>query len=436
MQKLIVHRLGPIEHCELDIKDFMVFTGSQASGKSTIAKSVFFFKNVKNVFYTLLKKRYLLKDTEVMTELSFSDHLLQELRSVFIQIFGSPWNLDESMFVQYYYGVDKLVSVSLANKGTNTEIFIYFSISVSEFVKSVDFSFHEQKAVLTDDLTQAQRELDTFFEDDAEPIYIPAGRSMITLLGAQLNYIYSSMDDMQRKNLDYCTQNYLERVMQIKSAFHQGLPQLVAYALSFAGRKCDPKTLLDAAELMNQILQGQYRNIDGDERLLVSQDRYVKINLASSGQQEALWILNVIIYSLLNDKKSSFIIEEPESHLFPNAQKLMTEFISLASRGGHNQVLVTTHSPYILGALNNLLYANKISKSVDEKQLAEVIPQNRWLDFQNLGAYYIHNGELRACVDTESEAIENEVIDSASADINMDYDKMVLLKEKYTYGKG
>lgn len=432
MQKLIVHRLGPIEHCELDIKDFMVFTGSQASGKSTIAKSVFFFKNIKNVFYSLLRKRYLLKDTEVMTELFFPDYLLQELRSVFIQIFGSPWNMDESMFVQYYYGDDKLVSVSLANKGASTEIFIYLSTSISEFVNSVDCSFQERRAVLTDDLTQAQRELDAFFEDDAEPIYIPAGRSMITLLGAQLNYIYSSMDDMQRKNLDYCTQNFLERVMQIKPAFHQGLPQLIAYALSFTSKKCDQNTLLDAAELMNQILQGQYRNIDGDERLLVAQDRYVKINLASSGQQEALWILNVVIYSLLGDRKSCFIIEEPESHLFPNAQKLMAEFISLASCGGRNQVLVTTHSPYILGAVNNLLYANKISKSVDEKLLEEIIPRNRWLDFQNLGAYYIHNGELQACVDTESEAIENEVIDSASADINMDYDKMVLLKEKYT----
>lgn len=42
MEKLVINQLGPIEHCELEIKDFMVFTGPQVSGKSTIAKSIFF----------------------------------------------------------------------------------------------------------------------------------------------------------------------------------------------------------------------------------------------------------------------------------------------------------------------------------------------------------------------------------------------------------
>lgn len=81
---------------------------------------------------------------------------------------------------------------------------------------------------------------------------------------------------------------------------------------------------------MKQILHGEYRNVDGEERLQLADDRYIKINFASSGQQEAVWILNVVFYYLLNNKKSFFIIEEPESHLFPNAQKLMAEFISLA----------------------------------------------------------------------------------------------------------
>ena len=64
--------------------------------------------------------------------------------------------------------------------------------------------------------------------------------------------------------------------------------------------------------------------MNGEERLQVSEDRYVKINFASSGQKEAVWILNVVFYYLLNNKKTFFIIEEPESHLFPDAQKLMS----------------------------------------------------------------------------------------------------------------
>ena len=41
MEKLIIDRLGPIAHCEIEIKDFLILTGAQATGKSTIAKSIF-----------------------------------------------------------------------------------------------------------------------------------------------------------------------------------------------------------------------------------------------------------------------------------------------------------------------------------------------------------------------------------------------------------
>lgn len=171
---------------------------------------------------------------------------------------------------------------------------------------------------------------------------------------------------------------------------------------------------------------GEYRNVDGEERLQVSQDRYVKINFASSGQQEAVWILNVVFYYLLNNKKTFFIIEEPESHLFPDAQKLMTEFISLAKNGG-NKVLLTTHSPYILGTINNMLYANRISKKVNKSKVEKIMNRLKWLQFEKLSAYYVESGVIRSCLDKEFESIDNEVIDGVSDVINSDYDRMLEL---------
>ena len=179
--------------------------------------------------------------------------------------------------------------------------------------------------------------------------------------------------------------------------------------------------------MIKRILHGEYRNVDGEERLQVAEDRYVKINFASSGQQEAVWILNVLFYYLLNNKKSFFIIEEPESHLFPNAQKMIAEFISLAKNGG-NKILVTTHSPYILGTVNNLLYANRISKEVGEKAVGEIIHPCKWLNFEKLSAYYVETGTIKSCLDEEFQAINNEIIDGASDEINDDYDKMVELR--------
>lgn len=437
MPRLIINQLGPITHCELDIKEVLVFTGAQASGKSTVAKSMFFFKNIKNILYEQLRKEYLLRrgGLEEVLNLTPKNRLMKEVRSNFLQIFGSTWCMDNSMYLMYKYSEETFIRISLKDDPISPNyIWIEFSNDLSDFINSLDrfLCVKEQKTggVSYEDLEVVKNQIEDFFKDDAEPIYIPAGRSMITLLSTQLNYIYSSMDDTQRRNLDYCTQNYLERILKLKPEFSLSLTQMINRNLNLTDKKVDKERVEAAAELINEILQGEYRDIDGEERLQVSEERYVKINFASSGQQESVWILNVLFYNLLNNKKSCFIIEEPESHLFPNAQKLITEFISIASCGGRNQVFVTTHSPYILGTINNLLYANRISRNVDKQKLARIIPKNRWMSYEKMAAYYIEDGRVCSCTDEEFESIENEVIDGASADINEDYDKMVLLKEE------
>lgn len=215
--------------------------------------------------------------------------------------------------------------------------------------------------------------------------------------------------------------------MQLKPSFSNSVQTLIKNKIELTDIKINRESLQQCADLMKQILQGEYRNVDGEERLQMAEDRYVKINFASSGQQEAVWILNVVFYYLLNNKKSFFIIEEPESHLFPNAQKLITEFISLAKNGG-NKILLTTHSPYILGTINNMLYANRISKEVDNAILGKIINPLKWLGFEKMSAYYVESGVIHSCLDEEFEAINNEIIDGASDEINIDYEKMADLR--------
>ena len=215
--------------------------------------------------------------------------------------------------------------------------------------------------------------------------------------------------------------------MQLKPSFSNSIQTLIKNKIELTDTKINRRNLQQCADLMKQILHGEYRSVDGEERLQLDDDRYIKINFASSGQQEAVWILNVVFYYLLNNKKSFFIIEEPESHLFPNAQKLMAEFISLAKNGG-NKILLTTHSPYILGTINNMLYASRISKEVNNSSLGKIINPLKWLNFEKLSAYYVELGVMKSCLDEDFEAIDNEIIDGASDEINTDYDKMVNLR--------
>lgn len=435
MQKMSVHKLGPVDSCELEINDFTVFTGPQVSGKSTVAKSIFFFRNIKNILFSQYKKQSLLNHTtpDDSLNLSLKNRVEREIRSNFLQIFGTTWHMDTSMRLVYYYRKQTFIEVSLRVDSVSPNyIWLEFSEDLKKFIRMLESMLPDgENAVAQDMLDSVKQKIEAFFDDDAEIVYIPAGRSMITLLSTQLNYIYSSMDDTQKRNLDYCTQNYLERILQLKPGFTFSAEQMIQNTMRLTDTKINKQLLFSAVELMKQILHGEYRNVDGEERLQVAENRYVKINFASSGQQEAVWILNVIFYYLLHNRKTYFIIEEPESHLFPNAQKLIAEFISLAKNDGKNQIFITTHSPYILGTINNLLYADRISEYVDRSELCKIISEDKWLSASDITAFFVSDGKVVSCTDMEFGAIENEVIDGASEDINADYEEMVLLKEKY-----
>ena len=95
---IIINQLGPIKHCELLIDDFMVFTGPQSSGKSTIAKCVFYFKSVRNVLLQQLRNQLMLSADRM--DLSIKNRLIRELRSNFLQTFGSTWCMDRDMLMQ------------------------------------------------------------------------------------------------------------------------------------------------------------------------------------------------------------------------------------------------------------------------------------------------------------------------------------------------
>lgn len=428
MAEIIINKLGPIENCELTIDEFMVFTGPQSSGKSTIAKSVFYFKSVRNVIMQLLRRQHIYSEERM--DLSLKNRLIRELRSNFLQTFGSTWCMDKKMYIRYEYTEDVFIEISLRDDPMSPNyIWVTISPELTAFLGQLEVDSYAGDMIADLEFQDAMRQyINEFFDDDYEIVYIPAGRSMITLLSAQLNYVYSMMDDTQRRSIDYCTQNYLERILKMKPYFSASLEQLVKNQKELTDQKINMEVVQQAIYLITKILKGEYRNIEGEERLQLGPGRYVKINFASSGQQEAVWILNVLFYYLIHGEKTYFIVEEPESHLYPDAQKLITEFIALVKNAG-NQVMLTTHSPYILGTLNNLLYANRISNQVDQDRLHQIIYKGEWLDFHNLSSYYARDGVCVPCIDEEFQAIENGMIDGAAEDINRDFDSMLELRE-------
>ncbi len=425
-EKLIIHNLGPMKNCELYIKDYMVFTGQQASGKSTVAKSIFFFKNIKNLLMLLIKKQLFLIESEI--NIPLKDKLIKEIRLNFLQVFGSTWGMPKDMKISYCYDTEEkiFINISLKKDDKNPNyIWIDFSNNLIDKINKLEDMVKTEKHFKNQE--DFKNYINDIFNDEYDIIYIPAGRSMITLLSSQLNYIYSSMEDAQKKSIDYCTQNYLEKILKLKSFFNNTTDNMIKDIMKMTSLKINSNKLNLASNMIKKIFKGDYININGEERLQMENSKgYVKINFASSGQQEVLWILNTLFYHLLNNKKAYFIIEEPESNLFPNAQKAVIEFVSMI-QNSDNKILLTTHSPYVLGTLNNLLYAYDLYNlnNSRKEEINKIIKKEFWINYNNFSSYFLKNGICENCIDEDVRCIKNEVIDEASNIINEEFDMLV-----------
>lgn len=437
MHRLIIKKLGPIEECELECSQFMTLTGFQASGKSTIAKAIYYFRTIKDDILNLAKTQAfnripvsgLETEFDVVYGTSLRKGLENYLREKFLRTFGSSWGMSNEMCIEYHFTDTCYVKVSLKEDtkfSTPNYIWITFSEFLLKILREKNNCFMVTSLGVPDaDIKKLKTELCEIFDDNCSVVYIPAGRSMITLLSQQLGYIYATMDGVQKRSLDYCTKDYLERILRIKSEFTEGLQGLTAYY----GNKINlaPQIVQQALRLIEKILRGTYRYSNGEEQIVLENGKYVKINFSSSGQQECVWILNLLFYYLLQQTPILFIIEEPESHLFPESQKYITELIALVSNCKHSVVL-TTHSPYVLGTLNNLLYAHTIPGQYSKKA-NKIIPMLIWLYDKNFDSWFVKNGTVENCMDAEVHMIQNEKIDEISKVINTEFDELLNLQD-------
>lgn len=432
MHKLIIHKLGPIEHCELECSQFMTLTGYQASGKSTIAKAFYFFRTIKDDIIDLAKKQGFnivsVDSSNAERNIDLKRALINTLREKFLRTFGSSWSMDITMYLEYHYTASCSIKISLKEDilyFMPNYIWITLSIELRDFLEKKNNCLSMTPlGVAEQELSNLQTEVYNIFDDRCAVVYIPAGRSMMTLLSQQFNYIYATMDEVQKRSLDSCTRDYLERILRLKPEFANGLYGMAANSLG--PQALSPQIVHQALELIKKILQGTYRYSNGEEQIVLDDGKYVKINFSSSGQQESVWILNLLYYYLLQQKPILFIIEEPESHLFPEAQKYITELIALVNNSKHS-VILTTHSPYVLGTLNNLLYANTISDKLREKTNA-IIPGILWLEYDNFHAWFVKKGTVEDCMDVEVKLIQNQKIDEISKTINEEFDQLFELQ--------
>ncbi|MBF0459334.1 MAG: AAA family ATPase [Nitrospirae bacterium] len=403
MQRLIIKNFGPIEEVDLEINDIMIFIGPQASGKSTISKAVYFFKSLKDelirYIFSIFGKQNLGTPIDMFATIMVAK---------FVATWGQTQHLSNT-YLKYEYKEGVSIEITINGIDSVQHFSEIFSQKLSEIINRVELflSRHPSESEKKIFLTEIEGLSNELFSDERDVIFIPAGRSLFATLSDQIKFI-----DLMK--LDYGMVSFTKIINDSKHIFSQSLTDLV--------RK---KTqLTQAAEhIISKILKASYRFEDDEDRLYFSKTGYTKLTYASSGQQEAMWIL-LLIFLIIQEKKDFFVmIEEPEAHLYPETQKDIIDLICLLSNLKNNQIIITTHSPYIMSSFNNLLYAYNVDKK-GVPNVSDIVNRQLWINPDRLSAYFVDKGGIKSIIDEEFQMIKTEAIDSASEIIDDVYSKL------------
>ena len=175
-----------------------------------------------------------------------------------------------------------------------------------------------------------------------------------------------------------------------------------------------------------EILKGSYVYKDSYDYIELSDRKLVPLSYSSSGQQEVVWVLNLLLSYAALGQKSMIIIEEPETHLHPDAQYLLSKYIAAFLNKTKSQLIVTTHSPYMLSSFNNLIYAGKCGRTVEDSvAIDRVIPKQCWLRLEDFSAYIIADSALRSIKDEDLAMVDVGELDVVASVQDAEYEELL-----------
>ncbi|MCP3788906.1 AAA family ATPase [Pseudomonas sp. N2-11] len=419
MEQLVIEDFISIKRANINLKKINIFIGPQAKGKSLISKLIHFCKEVPSgIFETA---------SEEKTKREFD----KELRTKFESIFPSyAWEKND--FSISYKGHNYDVDITHQKVNSKYKLCIKYTDEITKALNAAR-KVHQRMAapydseakVLLNKRTSVYREmreaiatalsarsLDAKIE---QVMYIPAGRSFFANLQKNVfSFLSTSIP------IDYFLKEFGAIYEQTRDRNFR------SYLDSHK-----PKSL---QKLVNDLICGTYHSEKGQDWILTEHGR-VNVSNSSSGQQEVLpmaMVLSTWPFAPSPTFRRSFVIEEPEAHLFPIAQGQVASLIGCAYNAQDRQgtFTITTHSPYILTAINNLVQASNVLKNDSQQRghVSEIVPLDQVIDFDDISAYMVDKGTVRSILDAEVRLIQADAIDAVSQHFSEKFEKLIELE--------
>ena len=383
-ETLQIKNFGPLIDIDLQLERTTVFIGTQGSGKSCISKLLSIFRSSDNFtskidLENLLTKyninSFLKKETVIRYSTNHCEITVKNKRITFKQLNTEEVNKfsEKNALVQALFEEYRNVKDKLENDATPSGL---LTTLTKEIIDEYGL-LHILKNSLTKD-----------------PIYIPSERIFISTISESLFGLSNNKIALPQCIIDFGT-------------------------LFENHRKTTPNLNID-------FLNIKYANKNNSDKIILDKKTEIKLSESSSGIQALVPMLVILDGTCKFSNNSTFVIEEPEINLYPLNQKKLIQFIiDKCISKKDNDLIITTHSPYVLNSLNLGILAHRVG-SIESKKNAviNVIPEIYWINPSEITAYYLDDGKCKNIYDKNTGYIAITDLDDVSNLIDADKDKL------------
>lgn len=370
MEKLIVKNFGPIKEAKIDLTKYVVFIGDTSTGKSVLAKLISIFRDFSNI----VKNKY--EDLDYEKELDLN---------VQLKNYNIDFDFDDSFFE--YSNPDLLITIEKKKIVTLKDDFLKIKSSKLEVSKKIPDD--EFKKILS------------LVYNTRKSVYFPPERILTSLIGSSISGLWAN-----NVALPVCFKNFAANYEVARKEKQNILFKDFGFSYAFVN----------------------------NEELIYNPSGEFQLNKASSGIQSLLPLLLVLNYELRLEvlkPELNFLVEEPELNLFPIKQKKLIDYLIQNINNAKHKLIITTHSPYVLSALDTLMLAkNTFDEHSDLKEeISKIVYEGRWIDYNDISVYEVRNdGKVYSIKNEEFRSIDANAIDGVSDIISEEFDKLTELR--------
>ena len=410
MTTLIIKNIGPVKDAELNLNKVNVLMGPQSCGKSTIAKIISYctwLEKDVSIYQSLEKynknngffKEKLENFYNLKGYFNINSFIAYKSEVVSFEYKSGQFFIRWEEF-RYSYKRSKISYIPSER-----------NIMILPELKKIALSNNNIRSFLFDwfDASNNYTKPEELIDIDASPVTKMVDDNSLNILNLGVSFYYDSNNNENHIIGKDGFEEY-DILLSNASSGLQSIVPLMALAdyLTFRYYNIEEQISFEQKEKRKNVIQNIIYEV-------IYKHYFALDNMPENGEMKTyndiftskidedinakmLWDkYNEVVSNIFSTHSSHFIIEEPEQNLFPETQRDLIYYLleKCQDKDRDHHLTITTHSPYILYAINNCMMGGLVYNKMEDDSRAEISCKHALIEPGKVSIYQIDNGVLK-----------------------------------------